>query len=87
LLWRAPTGLGLPVIRALSDGNYLSVLIDSRIRGRRQDPALAAAHAGSDLGDPERLPEAFDERGRPVARLARVIEYDVPDRDGTEPGS
>jgi len=34
---------------------------------------------GQDLAD---HPDSIDARGRPVARLARVIEYDVPDRVG-----
>jgi hypothetical protein len=32
------------------------------------------------------VPEAFDERGLPVAQLARVVEYDVPDRVGNGTG-
>ena len=32
------------------------------------------------------MPDAFDERGLPVAHLARVIEYDVPDREGNGSG-
>ncbi|MGH3329098.1 MAG: hypothetical protein ACRDPT_15120 [Streptomycetales bacterium] len=27
LVWRAPTGLGLPVVKVLGDGSYLMVLI------------------------------------------------------------
>jgi hypothetical protein len=33
LLWRAPTGLGLPIVKILPDGTYLSVLINPSIRG------------------------------------------------------
>jgi len=36
LLWRAPTQLALPVIKVLSDGTYLSVLINPKIRGARR---------------------------------------------------
>jgi hypothetical protein len=36
LLWRAPTGLGLPIVKVLADGTYLSVLIDLKIRGARR---------------------------------------------------
>ena len=32
------------------------------------------------------MPDAFDERGLPVIHLARVIEYDVPDRNGNGTG-
>ncbi len=35
-----------------------------------------------DLDDINAVQDAFDERGLPVAHLARVIEYDVPDRAG-----
>jgi hypothetical protein len=73
LLWRAPTGLGLPVVSVLPDGTYTSVLIHPRIRGARRDRIIAAARAGHDL-DPQ------------LAHLIRVIEYDVPDREGNGTG-
>jgi hypothetical protein len=74
LVWRAPTQLGLPVVRVLSDGTYLTVLINPKIRSAaRRQRLLAAARAGQDL-DPEQ------------AHLARVIEYDVPDRAGNGSG-
>lgn len=71
LLWRAPTRLRLPLVTALPDGSYLSVLIDPKIRGARRDALIEQAGAGQDL-DPV------------VARLVRIVEYDVPDRDGKE---
>ena len=73
LLWRAPTGLRLPVISVLPDGTYTSVLIDPTIRGARRERTLAAARAGEQL-DAEQ------------AHLVRVVEYDVPDRDGNGTG-
>jgi hypothetical protein len=73
LLWRAPTGLRLPVVRVLADGTYLSVLIDAKIRGKRREVILRAARDGGDL-DPEQ------------ACLVRVVEYDVPDREGNGTG-
>jgi len=74
LLWRAPTGLGLPVVRVLSDGTYLSVLINPKIRGAaRRAGILAAAREGAEL-DPTQ------------AHLVRVVEYDVPDREGNGTG-
>ena len=42
--------------------------------------------AGGDLTDINTVPDAFDERGLPVIHLARVIEYDVPDRVGNGTG-
>lgn len=73
LCWRAPTGLRLPVVRILDDGTYLSVLIHPDVRGRRREELLAAARAGADLTDEP-------------AHLVRVVEYDVPDRDGDGAG-
>ena len=44
---------------------------------------LASSSSGrADLSDINAVPEAFDQRGLPVIQLARVIEYDVPDRAG-----
>jgi hypothetical protein len=82
LLWRAPTQLDLPVVRVLPDGTYWSVLIKPTIRGARRTRLLAAARAGTDLDDINTVPDAYDERGLPVAHLVRVVEYEVPDRDG-----
>jgi hypothetical protein len=73
LLWRAPTQLRLPVVEVLGDGTYTSVLIDPGIRGARRERVLAAARAGGRL-DPAQ------------AHLVRVVEYDVPDRDGNGTG-
>jgi hypothetical protein len=86
LLWRAPTQLGLPVVRVLPDGTYLTALVTPTIRGHRRERLLAAAQAGADLSDINTVPEAFDDRGLPVIHLARVIEYDVPDRAGNGTG-
>lgn len=73
LLWRAPTQLRLPVVHVLPDGTYLSVLIDPKLRTARREKIIQAARDGEDL-DPE------------IARLVRVIEYDVPDRAGNGHG-
>lgn len=86
LLWRAPTQLDLPVVTLLPDGTWLTVLIKPTIRGARRERLLAAARAGADLADINIVPDAFDERGLPVVHLARVLEYDVPDRDGNGTG-
>lgn len=86
LLWRAPTQLGLPVVRVLPDGTYLTALITPTIRGLRRERLLAAARAGADLTNINAVPEAFDDRGLPVIHLARVIEYDIPDRVGNGTG-
>jgi hypothetical protein len=86
LLWRAPTQLDLPRVKVLPDGTYLTALIKPTIRGRRRQRLLAAAGAGADLGDINAVPDAFDDRGLPVVHPARVIEYDVPDREGNGTG-
>jgi Insertion element 4 transposase N-terminal/Transposase DDE domain len=86
LLWRAPTQLELPVVRVLTDGTYLTALITPAIRGRRRERLLAAARAGQDLSDINTVPDAFDQRGLPVIHLARVVEYDIPDRVGNGTG-
>src|SRR6266536_1272332 len=83
LLWRAPTQLRLPVVRVLEDGTWLTVVMDPAIRGARREAILAAARAGNDLAE---LPDAVGEHGWPAARLARVVEYDVPDREGNGTG-
>ena len=85
LLWRAPTQLELPVVRVLPDGTFLTVLIAPTIRSRRAR-LLAAARAGDDLTDINAVPDAYDQRGLPVVHLARVVEYDVPDRAGNGTG-
>jgi Insertion element 4 transposase N-terminal len=86
LVWRAPTQLDLPVVKVLPDGTYWTVLIKPTIRGGRRQRLLSAARAGQDLDDIFTTPEAFDEDGLPVVHLARVIEYDVPDRNGNGSG-
>src|SRR5512142_2070527 len=86
LLWRAPTQLDLPVVQVLTDGTYWTVLVKPTIRGRRRERLLAAARDGLDLDDINVVPDAYDDRGLPVVHLARVIEYDVPDRDGNGSG-
>jgi hypothetical protein len=73
LLWRAPTQLRLPVVTVLKNGTYLTVVMDSTVRGAsrsRRDRRTRAAHRTAG----------------PRHRMARVIEYDVPDRAGNHTG-
>jgi transposase IS4-like protein/DDE family transposase len=80
LLWRAPTGLKLPVVQVLTDGTYLSVLINPKIRGaRRRAAIMATAQAVAD-GAPDAELDPTE------AHLVRVVEYDVPDRVGNGTG-
>lgn len=77
LLWRVrgtngKGGLSLPVLQRLSDGSYLSVVVK---HGTRNAPAryrriMQTAQAGDHLDADQ-------------AALVRVIEYTVPDRNGS----
>src|SRR5579872_3697974 len=71
LLWRVKADLRLPVLQALPDGSWLSVLISSALRSRpaARQQIIAAAMAGQEL-DPGQ------------ARYVRALEYQVPDRPG-----
>ena len=59
----------LPVLDLLPDGSYRSVLIRPRIAGKKRDALIEAARRGEDLDQDQ-------------ARHVRVVEYEVPDRDG-----
>jgi len=61
--------ISLPFLELLPDGSYRSVLVKTSITGRRRDALVEAARRGEEL-DPA------------SARPVRVIEYDIPDRDG-----
>ncbi|MGC2780976.1 MAG: IS4 family transposase [Bradyrhizobium sp.] len=69
LLWRVKSDLRLPVLELLPDGSCRSVLINPKVTGKARQALLEAARTGQDL-DPDQ------------ARYVRVIEYDVPDREG-----
>jgi hypothetical protein len=73
LLWRVKSDLRLPLVKALPGGSCLSVLVSPKIAGKARDKLIEAARAGQDL-DARR------------ARYVRVIEYDVPGRDGDGKG-
>ena len=73
LLWRAKADLRLPVLELLPDGSYRSVLVSPKIKGKAREQLLETARRGRDL-DPGN------------ARRVRVIEYEVPGRDGSGTG-
>jgi len=73
LLWRVKSDLTLPVLDLLPDGSYSSVLVNPKIRGKARQALIGAARAGEDLDEDQ-------------ARRVRVIEYEVPDRDGDGKG-
>jgi len=84
LLWRAPTGLGLPIVKVLADGTYLTVLINPAIRGARRRAAIMAA--AREIADGDGADSESAELDPAEAHLVRVVEYDVPDRDGNGTG-
>ncbi len=69
LLWRVKADLRLPVLELLPDGSYLSVVARPALHDKARDKLIAAARAGEHL-DPAQ------------AMRVRVIEYEIPDRDG-----
>src|SRR6266516_3265829 len=73
LLWRVKADLTLPVLQILPDGSYLSVLVNPRIGGKARQALIDAARNGEQL-----------DKG--TATVVRVIEYQVPDRDGDGTG-
>jgi hypothetical protein len=73
LLSRVKADLALPALEVLPDGSCRSVLINPRASTAARQRILKAARAGDDL-----------DQG--TARYVRVIEYQVPDRDGDGTG-
>ncbi len=71
--WWVKADLPLPVLDLLPDGSYSSVLVNPKARGKARQQLIDAARAGKDLGEDQ-------------ARYVRVIEYEVPDRDGDGKG-
>src|ERR1700737_4891962 len=69
LLWRVKSDILLPVLELLPDGSYRSVLVSPKITGRKREALVEAARRGEDLEEDQ-------------ARYVRVIEYEVPDREG-----
>jgi hypothetical protein len=69
LLWRVKADLRLPVLELLHDGSYLSVVARPALHDKARNKLIAAARAGEYL-DPGQ------------AMRVRVIEYEIPDRDG-----
>jgi Insertion element 4 transposase N-terminal len=69
LLWRVKSDLLLPVLELLPDGSYRSVLVNPKITGKKREALVGDARRGDDLDENQ-------------ARYVRVVEYEVPDRDG-----
>jgi hypothetical protein len=73
LLWRVKSDLRLPVLELLPDGSYRSVLVNPKTGGKARQQLIEAARAGDGLDEGK-------------ARYVRVVEYEVPDRDGDGKG-
>ena len=73
LLWRVKADLRLPVLELLPDGSYRSVLVSPKVKGKTRTQLIEAARRREDL-DPGK------------ARHVRVVEYEVPDREGDGKG-
>jgi Insertion element 4 transposase N-terminal len=69
LLWRVKSSLLLPVLELLPDGSYRSALVNRKVTGKKREALIEAARRGEDLDESR-------------ARHVRVIEYEVPDREG-----
>ena len=69
LLWRVKSDIRLPVLELLADGSYRSVLVNPKITWNRRAALLEAAGRGEQLEQDQ-------------ARYVRVVEYEVPDREG-----
>jgi hypothetical protein len=73
LLWRVKSDLRLPVLELLPDGSYTSVVARPALHDKARNKLIAAARDGEHL-DPGQ------------ATRVRVIEYEIPDRDGDGSG-
>jgi hypothetical protein len=73
LLWRVTATVRLPVIEPLSDGSYRSVVINPAISGARRRVLLDKVRRGVSVPREQAMP-------------VRVIEYEIPDREGNGTG-
>lgn len=73
LLWRVNANLRLPVLKWLHDGSFLSVVCHPKITGRNREDLIRRAKDGATLDPGE-------------AHLVRVVEYEIPDREGNGSG-
>src|SRR5262249_34875366 len=73
LLWRMKSNIELPIVKWLPDGSYLSLTFDPKTSRRLRDRLTENARTGESI-NPEQ------------ARLVRIVEYDIPDREGNGKG-
>jgi hypothetical protein len=73
LLWRVQASVMLPVIEPLPDGSYRSMVINPKITGARRRALIDQARRGHPISEEQAIP-------------VRVVEYEIPDRDGNGTG-
>jgi hypothetical protein len=73
LLWRVTATVTLPVIQPLPDGSYRSIVINPRITGARRTKLINDIRRGHQIPTNAAIP-------------VRVIEYEIPDREGNGTG-
>lgn len=73
LLWRVQASVTLPVIEPLPDGSYRSMVINPKITGARRKKLIDQVRRGQEIPDDWAIP-------------VRVIEYEIPDREGNGTG-
>jgi hypothetical protein len=73
LLWRVQAGVALPVLEGLDEGSYRSAVINPKISGARRDRLIERLRAGEPVPAGSAIP-------------VRVVEYNIPDREGNGTG-
>jgi hypothetical protein len=73
LLFRVTATVTLPVMEPLPDGSYRSILINPKITGARRQTLIDQARCGHQISPDAAMP-------------VRVIEYEIPDREGNGTG-
>jgi hypothetical protein len=73
LLFRVTATVTLPVLDPLPDGSYRSIVINPKITGKRRETLLDHARRGHQIPEDQAIP-------------VRVIEYEIPDREGNGTG-
>ena len=73
LLWRVQASVTLPVIEPLPDGSYRSMVINPKITGARRKALIDQVRRGHEIPEGKAIP-------------VRVVEYEIPDREGNGTG-
>ena len=73
LLWRVGASVSLLVIEALPDGSYRSMVMNPKITGARRKALTDQVRRGQEISPEAAIP-------------VRVVEYEIPDREGNGTG-